>query len=219
MIKIYVARPSINERALRLGLVIAQRSNKSCKMHLPRADAHNYLSATCSIFSCSRAWRTSNCVPTDGTSELPSHRPTFLMLRRGKWEWRNGNHTQVSDGMLNDQDKYVLNIQIVCQYMVVYAAPAQVAALQGWNSKQQSRMREQRFTLRLLIYRIYDFITSLTRSWLYISCLCLRDGFNWKWIIIASSNKHRKYFTLLRYEVIMTDAPNYGKIQGVNTLI
>lgn len=76
--------------------------------------------------------------------------------------------TQVSVGMLNEQDKYVLNIQIVCQYTVVYAAPAQVAALQGWNSKQQSRMREQRSTLWLLIYRIYDFIMKLVGIGLFI---------------------------------------------------
>ena len=80
--------------------------------------------------------------------------------------------------MLNEQDKYVLNIQIVCQYTVVYAAPAQVAALQGWNSKQQSRMREQRFTLRLLIYRIYDLKMKL--SWSDGTPQCLFDDVNMK---------------------------------------
>lgn len=44
VIKIYVARPSINERALRLRLVLARRSNKSCAMHLPQSgDRQRYL--------------------------------------------------------------------------------------------------------------------------------------------------------------------------------
>lgn len=127
VIKIYVARPSINERALRLRLVITgARINPSrCTCRVPSVQHIHDISN--SHISHRILWRA-------------------LILCWLYAEWRNGNHTGVvSAGMLNEV-RYMRWIFRLCVSQYIYAAPAQVAALQGWNSKQQIRMREQRFS-------------------------------------------------------------------------